>query len=153
MGTKRKLLLLFVTCGLIGYLPFAPGTYASALGCFFLYLVPLASPVTSLIIISVIVTLALASINSLTFEVDDPGYVVIDEFAGMCVTMAMHAATITNLIAGFVLFRFFDIVKPYPIGRAEHLRKGYGIMADDIVAGIFANLCLSFFFFVRGKLT
>jgi phosphatidylglycerophosphatase A len=72
----------------------------------------------------------------------DPGYIVIDEMAGMFVTMAGHKATILNILIGFVLFRVFDIIKPYPIKKIEGLGKGYGIVADDILAGIFANLVL-----------
>jgi phosphatidylglycerophosphatase A len=67
---------------------------------------------------------------------------VIDEVAGMLVAMAGHSISFLSLLAGFLLFRFFDIVKPYPIRRVEVFRKGYGILADDIIAGIFVNLLL-----------
>jgi phosphatidylglycerophosphatase A len=76
------------------------------------------------------------------YEGEDPGYIVIDEFAGMCVSMAGHEATLINVIIGLVLFRIFDITKPFLIGRAERLPRGYGIMADDIIAGIFANILI-----------
>jgi len=60
----------------------------------------------------------------------------------MFITMAGHNITFISLLIGFILFRFFDIIKPYPIRRVEAFRKGYGILADDIIAGIFANLLL-----------
>jgi len=67
---------------------------------------------------------------------------VIDELAGMCVAMAGHGVTLVNVVIGFVFFRVFDILKPFPIRHAERLRKGYGIVADDVIAGIFANVVL-----------
>jgi phosphatidylglycerophosphatase A len=57
--------------------------------------------------------------------------------------MAGQSITLVNILIVFVLFRLFDILKPFPIRSAERLRKGYGIVADDVVAGIFANLFLS----------
>ena len=73
---------------------------------------------------------------------EDPGYIVIDELAGMFITMAGHKPTLIALVTGFFLFRIFDIIKPYPVYAVERLRKGYGIMADDILAGIYANIIL-----------
>jgi phosphatidylglycerophosphatase A len=118
-ATTHNMFHLFVTLGPIGHLPFAPGTYGSAFACILLYF-----------------------LHKLTFEGNDPGYVVIDEVIGMFITMAGHSITFFSLLLGFGLFRFFDIIKPYPIKRVEVFRKGYGILADDIVAGIFANLIL-----------
>lgn len=76
------------------------------------------------------------------FKGEDPGYIVVDELAGMFITMAGHRLSIINLIAGFLLFRIFDIIKPYPAYDIQRLRKGYGIMADDVIAGIYANIVL-----------
>lgn len=146
----NKGLLFFVTCGFIGYLPFMPGTYASALGCIILYLFPVNSFMSNILIIICLVALSVICINKMELSSNDPPYVVIDEMAGMLITMAGHTSTILNLIAGFILFRFFDIVKPYPIRYVERYKKGYGIMADDIVAGVFANICLCIFLFLKG---
>jgi phosphatidylglycerophosphatase A len=139
-ATTNSVFHLFVTLGPIGYLPYAPGTYGSAFACILLYFFPsvFAHPLFTLIFIVV----ALVVLNSLTLEVNDPGYIIIDEVAGMFVVMAGQGITFLSLLAGFVLFRFFDIVKPYPIRRVEAFPKGYGILADDIVAGVFANLLL-----------
>jgi phosphatidylglycerophosphatase A len=129
-----------VTLGPIGYLPFAPGTYGSVIACILLYFFP--SVIAHPLFVVIFIVVALMILNSLTLEGNDPGYVVIDEVAGMFVAMAGHSITFLTLPAGFVLFRFFDIVKPYPIRRMEAFRKGYGILADDIMAGVFANLLL-----------
>jgi phosphatidylglycerophosphatase A len=77
----------------------------------------------------------------LKYDGKDPSYIVIDELAGMFVAMAGHKPTALNIISGFILFRIFDIIKPYPIRRVERLKGGYGVVADDVLAGIFAN-CL-----------
>ncbi|HPC67632.1 MAG TPA: phosphatidylglycerophosphatase A [Syntrophorhabdaceae bacterium] len=149
----NKGLLFFVTCGFIGYLPFMPGTYASALGCIILYIFPVDSIMSYIFIIICLVALSIICLNRMRLVSSDPPYVVIDEMAGMLVTMVGHRATMINLIAGFILFRFFDIVKPNPIRYVERYKKGYGIMADDILAGVFANICLYIFLFLKGLLS
>ena len=126
----------------MGYIPGAPGTYASALGCVVLYLLPFSSLLASVFIAFAITAISVVSINNLTYEGEDPPYIVLDELAGMFVTMAGHEPTVKGLFIGFILFRFFDIIKPYPIRRLECLKAGYGVVADDIGAGIFANLLL-----------
>jgi phosphatidylglycerophosphatase A len=132
-ATTHNVFRLFVTLGPIGHLPFAPGTYGSAFACILLYFFPSVFAHPLFIVALIIIVLVV---------LNDPGYVVIDEVIGMFITMAGHNITFFNLLVGFILFRFFDIIKPYPIRRVEAFRKGYGIIADDIIAGIFANLLL-----------
>jgi phosphatidylglycerophosphatase A len=72
----------------------------------------------------------------------DPGPVVIDEVMGMLVTLAFIPVTATGAITGFVLFRIFDVIKPFPAGRLESLHGGFGVMADDAMAAVYANLSL-----------
>jgi phosphatidylglycerophosphatase A len=139
-ATIDSILHLFVTLGPIGYLPFAPGTYGSALACILIYFFP--SLFSHPLFVAIFIVVSLVFLNSMTLEESDPGYVVIDEVAGMFVTMVGQGITFFSLLAGFLLFRFFDIAKPYPIRRVEVFRKGYGILADDILAGVFANLLL-----------
>lgn len=86
------------------------------------------------------------------FRLEDPGPVVIDEVVGMLVALLFTGAGVAGAVAGFVLFRVFDIVKPYPAARLERLRGGLGIMADDVVAGVYANLVLQVFPFVTAWL-
>lgn len=154
MGTRHRILLFFVTCGFIGYLPFAPGTFASLFGGILLYVFPFSSFLGNLIFVACVVVGSVILVNCYRSEVKDPGHIVIDELAGMCVTMAGHRPTILNILAGFVLFRIFDVVKPFPINRAEALAGGYGVVADDVIAGVFANLALVIVGFVAaGKVT
>ena len=72
----------------------------------------------------------------------DPSEVVIDEVAGFLLTMLFLPHSRTILFAGFILFRFFDIIKPYPIKRIERLKGGYGIVMDDMMAGLYAHMGL-----------
>jgi phosphatidylglycerophosphatase A len=118
----------------------APGTYGSALACVFIYLFP--RVFTDIILIVLLTAGALIAMNQCINPGEDPGYIVMDEFVGMLLCMAGHKVTILNIGIGFLLFRFFDIVKPFPIRQIQGLRKGYGVIADDVVAGIFASLLL-----------
>jgi len=72
----------------------------------------------------------------------DPSEVVIDEVAGFLVTMLLLPTSWVNMGLGFVLFRFFDIAKPWPVRQAERLKGGFGIVVDDLLAGVYAHLCL-----------
>jgi phosphatidylglycerophosphatase A len=136
----RRLVLAFVTCGYVGYLPFAPGTWASILGCILLYFLPgvLNHPLTAMLI----AVAAILCINRMELPDKDPGYIVVDELAGICVTMVGQGLGLSNLVKGFILFRIFDILKPFPVRRLEGLPKGYGIVADDLMAGLYANAAL-----------
>jgi phosphatidylglycerophosphatase A len=139
-ATTHRAFHLFITLGPIGYLPFAPGTYGSAFACILIYFFPVVF--THYLFVAIFIVISLIVLNNLVLEEKDPGNVVIDEVAGMFVSMAGHTISFPGLLAGFLLFRFFDIIKPYPIRKVEALRKGYGILADDVIAGIFVNLIL-----------
>lgn len=143
MGIQKalnKVLACIVTCCYVGYLPGAPGTYVSALGCVFIYFV--SSIFSNIFFCAGLVLFSVLCVNLFRYDGEDPGFIVIDELAGICVTMAGHSITLMNTIIGFVLFRIFDITKPFPIKQAERLKGGYGIVADDVIAGIFANIIL-----------
>ncbi len=72
----------------------------------------------------------------------DPQEVVIDEVVGMAVTLALVPLDLKTIGLGFLLFRIFDVAKPFPVRRFEKLPGGWGIVMDDVMAGIYANLCL-----------
>ena len=76
------------------------------------------------------------------FATSDPGPAVIDEVMGMLATMFLNPSGWVSASAGFFLFRLFDVIKPYPANRLERLPGGFGIMADDLMAAIYANLVL-----------
>lgn len=81
---------------------------------------------------------------------EDPPEVVIDEVCGFLVCMLSITPNPLNLAIGFFLFRFFDIAKPFPIRRVEKLPGGYGIVMDDVLAGVYSNLCLQAIIFLSG---
>ncbi len=76
------------------------------------------------------------------YQVKDAQCIVIDEVLGFMTTMFLVKASILNLVFGFILFRFFDITKPYPIRKLQNLKGGMGIVIDDFLAGIMANIIL-----------
>lgn len=138
----NRLLRGFVSCGFVGFVPIIPGTICTAAACILLYLFPgfLGHPVAA--ICSVVAAVFSVGLLGLS-EGDDPRYVVIDELAGTLVTMVGHAATPVNLLIGFILFRAFDILKPYPIKKIERLPGAWGIVADDVAAALFSNIILT----------
>jgi phosphatidylglycerophosphatase A len=79
--------------------------------------------------------------------VEDPPEVVVDEVVGFFTAVAFWKPSWSLLLTGFFLFRFFDIVKPFPVGLAERLPGGVGIVADDLAAGLYSALCLGVLFF------
>ena len=135
----------YATCSYVGYLPFAPGTWGSLLACLIVYFSPsLSNP----IIIALIMAAGIVASDRARGIEADPGRVVIDEFVGMLVAVAGHSVTFWGLTKGFILFRAFDILKPYPIRKLERLPGGYGIIADDVLAGVYASAAL----FIWGRL-
>jgi phosphatidylglycerophosphatase A len=135
----------------LGFIPGAPGTYASIATTLIFYLIYLISyrilpslHLSAVCILSVVgvFTSAKASKSS---GMEDPSFVVIDEAAGQLLTFLFLPVNALNLILGTVAFRLFDIWKPFPIRRLEPLGKGVGIMADDLLAGVYANLVLQLF--------
>jgi phosphatidylglycerophosphatase A len=145
-NNSGKIALLLSSWFGLGLLPGAPGTAASAIALpISLGLKQLGWRVESVFLV-LLVCVAYWSCNrawGMALE-DDPPWIVIDEVIGLLVSLLGSQAA-TDLLLGFVLFRVFDIMKPYPIGRMERLPGAKGILMDDLVAGIFANLCLRVF--------
>lgn len=141
----KRLALLLATFGYVGYCPIAPGTAGSA-AALVLYaaLRWVASPVLDVAVILALFAVGCwsGSVAEAHFGRTDPGYVVLDEVIGMLLTLLFVPVTWTGALVGFLLFRFFDIVKPFPARRCERLHGGLGIMADDAVAGVYGNLAL-----------
>lgn len=142
------LALSIATCG-VGYLPLMPGTFGSllAVGIFLLF----ARNVTGTSLVAVVLILTLASIvagiwaGTRTEQLlgrKDPGRIVIDEVAGQFIALfplTLFARWSTGVVmVSLILFRFFDIVKPYPADRLQDLKGGTGVMFDDLVAGVYA---------------
>jgi phosphatidylglycerophosphatase A len=166
-SAKDYLALSIATCG-VGYLPLAPGTWGSLVGIAVFLVVRAGSMKVffgvaaqrnfnllhiyyGVIVLELVAVCAIALVGiwaaSRTEKLSgrkDPGKVVIDEVAGQFIALlpvpfVLESAWWTAILA-FILFRFFDIVKPYPARRLESLESGLGIMADDIVAGVYAAI-------------
>ena len=131
--------------GFVGRCPIAPGTAGSAAALLLfgaLRLTGMPAVEAAAIIAVTVAGVWSASVTEQHLGVEDPGIVVIDEVAGMLVTLAFVPVGWGGMAIGFVLFRLFDIVKPFPCSRAERLPGGWGIVADDVVAGVYGNLVL-----------
>jgi len=133
-----------------GYSPFAPGTMGAIVGCLALWLFEkynlISTTSTPLLFIGLIVIVTVMGIIATDKLEDewgkDPSKVVLDEVIGMWITMMFVPLSFLNILIGFGLFRFFDIAKPLGIRKLEQLKGGVGVMADDILAGIYANIVL-----------
>lgn len=132
----------------IGFIPGAPGTYASiatTLVFFFIHhrshhILP-ALHLSAICLISIVGVITADDVRR-SSGIEDPSFVVIDEVAGQLLAFLFLPVSAFNLIAGTVAFRLFDIWKPFPIRKLESLGNGVGIMADDLLAGVYANLVL-----------
>jgi len=140
----NRLAVLLATVGGLGYAPLAPGTVGSAVGVV-IYLLASRQSAGAELLLLVVVTVAgmwAAGRAAVHFSRKDPAPVVIDEVAGQLAALAFTGVGFRGAIAGFVLFRLFDIVKPWPANKLEALPGGTGIVADDLMAGLYANLIL-----------
>jgi phosphatidylglycerophosphatase A len=127
----------------VGYVPIAPGTFGSAAGLVLWALLP-ATPLAQGIAILVLFVAGSwgGTVAERHFGKTDPGHVVADEVMGMLITLFMNPVGWLGAIGGFFLFRVMDVIKPYPANRLERLHGGIGVMADDGMAAIYANLVL-----------
>ena len=140
-----RLAVLLATVGYCGYFPIAPGTVGSAAGlAVYLLVWWTQSPLLEVALIALTFAAGTwaATHAERFFGGIDPGPVVIDEVLGMLVTLAFIPVGWSGALAGFVIFRVFDVIKPFPADRLEKFHGGFGIMADDAMAGIYANLTL-----------
>lgn len=131
------------TIGFIGYLPFAPGTFGSLVAfAFFILLKP--TPFIHILMVFLLIPVGIVSSHHAErlFNSKDCKRIVIDEFCGYLLSVALLPFSYVQAVIAFFLFRFFDILKPFPIKKMESLSGGKGIMADDIVAAIYTNLVL-----------
>jgi phosphatidylglycerophosphatase A len=132
----------------IGFIPGAPGTYASiATTLIFLLVYFFAHRIIPSLHLSAVCLISLVGVVTATDASrstgkEDPSFVVIDEAAGQLLTFLFLPVNPFNLILGTAAFRLFDIWKPFPIRKLESIGKGVGVMADDLLAGVYANLAL-----------
>jgi len=139
-------LIIFLATGFYsGKAPFAPGTFGTGVGLIFCFFLSSASMFVTLscLLLIIFLSVLIAGKAASLLETEDPGEIVIDEIAGIIITMAGLPFTVLSVITGFVLFRFLDILKPFPIRYIEKkMSGGTGIIMDDVAAGIIANIVL-----------
>lgn len=142
----NRVALLIATVGGLGRVPVAPGTAGSAAGLGLVgalrWLEAGPSVEAALMAVAAVLGVWAGGAAERHYGVVDPKPVVIDEVLGMLVTVAWVPLAPGGAVAAFVLFRIADVVKPFPAGRFERLPGGWGIMADDAVAALYAHVAL-----------
>lgn len=132
----------------VGFIPGAPGTYGSLVAVLALFFIGQyrnwISPATLLAGVGIVTLLGIPASAAASKKVgdEDPSFVVIDEVAGQMLAFFCIPFSVTNIVLGFAAFRTFDILKPWPIRKLEPLPHGIGIMADDLLAGVYACAAL-----------
>jgi phosphatidylglycerophosphatase A len=139
----NRLLILIATFFNVGKFPLAPGTLASLITTVVFYVVNVHLQPSVYAQIATIVTLFIIGIPAASaaekhFKKKDPGFCVIDEIPGQMLSLLFVPYSPGLYAAGFFLFRFFDIIKPFPVRQADGIPGGFGVMFDDIVAGLYA---------------
>jgi phosphatidylglycerophosphatase A len=141
----RRVAVFVCSFGYIGFFPIAPGTVGSAAGI----AVYLGARYVTVSYFDVLLIMALFAVGvALTRPCEedlrciDPGPIVIDEVMGMLITLFRVPVGWLGILLGFLLFRALDVIKPFPARRLERLHGGFGVMSDDAMAAIYANLLL-----------
>jgi len=142
-GSRRFFPLAIATAFGIGYVPVAPGTFGSAAGLLLWMVLPGSALVQAAAIVALFILGSMAgSVAERHFRRTDPRQVVVDEVMGMLITLFLNPVGLKGAFVGFLFFRATDVFKPYPSNRLERLPGGIGVMADDAMAAIYANLAL-----------
>jgi len=144
---KGRLSILISSFFYLGYSPVAPGTVGTLGAVLLFYLISGFSNLEYVLftIVFIILSVWVSGVTRTNLGESDPGIIVIDEVCGYLITMLLIPPSIINIVVGFLLFRFFDISKPPPIRRLEAFSGGIGIVADDVLAGVYANILLQIF--------
>lgn len=145
---RKKLTEIIASCFYIGYIPGAPGTYGSL---FALLIISQFNIITQNIglIFFIIIGLIFSTLMEKHTGKKDDQRIVIDEFVGMLITFYFVEPKLSYLVIGFILFRLYDIYKPYPIRKIQKLPSGWGIMLDDILAGVYSRIILQMIIFLE----
>jgi phosphatidylglycerophosphatase A len=147
----KGLILFFSSGSWLGYIPLASGTFGTLWGFPLFYFLSAYSFQTQLIILffSIAAAIPLAGQAERYYRKKDPSQVVIDEVVGYMVTIAGMPFSWTTAVLGFFIFRLMDILKPYPIRKIDRsLPGGWGIVLDDVLAGLYSQFLLRLWFYV-----
>ena len=149
---KIRHILITTSLGL-GYSPIAPGTVGALGGCLIAWLVGQVTVLYPIVLAFLIILFFFLGVHSSNrmepIWGKDPSKIVIDEVVGMWIALWLIPPGFSYMVTAFVLFRFFDIYKPLYIRKMEALKGGWGVMMDDVVAGIYANVIIQLFFLVK----
>ncbi len=126
----------------VGFIPLIPGTFGSAAGVIIYCFLSQKEPPVFYDVLFILIIAGFIDCGRAerAFGKKDPRRIVIDEVSGMLVALMLVPFSLANIIIVFTLFRVFDVLKPYPLRRLEKIPAGFGIMLDDIAAGLYANL-------------
>ena len=147
----NRFILLLATGFGVGYSPIAPGTLGTLIAILIYYfLSEIPSPLYEITLIGFFFLSVWVSENAeRLFGKKDDQRIVIDEIVGFLITMLWVPKTIRFIVIGFFLFRFFDILKPFPIRHVEkRFKGGFGVVLDDVAAGVYANVVLQFIYLI-----
>jgi len=148
MNWFNKISVYISTCLGVGYMPKMPGTFGTMLAVLVYIVLPRQWFSSDMIILAAIMFFSLLVIGIVTASMaeeklgKDAPAIVIDEFFGFLLGVWLIPRSWMIVVLAFVLFRIFDILKPFPIYQSQRLPKGLGVMADDLLAGVFTNICL-----------
>ncbi len=150
MITKNKIIVMAANCFGLGNTSVAPGTFGTLAGIPIVLVLNLfrSKSIYFLFMVAFFFLSVYISDEAETlYGEKDAQNIVIDEVMGLIVTMFLIKINLFSIITGFLLFRFFDITKIPPINRMQNLKGGFGIVADDVMAGIFANFIMAIIFY------
>lgn len=142
----RRVAVFVATFGYAGLFPGAPGTVGSAAGLVVYAAIVRTGggPTAEILVIIALFTAGAwaATLAEQHFGGVDPGPIIMDEVVGMLITLFLVPVSVRGAVVGFLVFRLFDIVKPFPAARLERLPGGWGVMADDAMAAVYGNLTI-----------
>ncbi len=145
MNSIDKAIMFLATGGYCGYIPYTPGTFGTLVGLLPCFLLAFMQPGGALILIIVFIAAAILIADRVEKRLGqkDPGCIVIDEIAGIMVTLWSLPFSVFTVVTGVFLFRLFDITKLFPIRLIEKKTPGgAGIVLDDVAAGVYSHLAL-----------
>ena len=126
----------------VGYSPVIPGTMGSLVALLIFVLIPSSNILWLMVILITFIVGVWASGIVEDEKGEDPGIVIVDEFVGQWIALLFLPPSTAVYIAAFIIFRLFDIWKPFPAYDSQKLPRGWGIMIDDVIAGIYTNIAL-----------
>ncbi len=141
---KKRVITFFGSFFYTGFFPFAPATFATLIWAVCYLFIPPAGWIIHLIALLIMLPISIYISDVMEgYFGNDASVIVIDEFVGMQVTFFAIAPSPLTVLVGFLLFRIFDIAKPFPIGRSQKIRGGYGVVIDDVIAGLYSYIILN----------